>query len=620
VIAPMPSVPPTSPWSPAVSPQIHSLANLVKSKATRGGKKFVLLLGAGASLSSGVAPTWRLMQQLVDQYGADIPAGPLERRFDALWRRSPSDHRRMFLEPYLNCQPSAGYEKLALLIQQGFFDLAVTFNYDNLVEAALKNIGFTDYRVVIRGDTDVDQIARLVEEPVAGFTLLKLHGSLASTDTFLFDQGEMFVYPPAIGALFERLTKRDLIVCGYAFKDLCVMRAFAPEGGAVVCVNPDGAPDPIRSVLINRNSLEWAIRDEDGTFDNFAGALAAALLAPAQPPAKAARPASNPFKFLAAYEAGDASWFVGRKRLRQQFLSHLTQDNRTVLHVFGPPRSGKTSFVRAGVMPRLDGAGFEPLYLRCRPDLEKLLIDLAASRRPQETAPPALPAALAALAGTAAKPVVLFLDQFERLERGVQDSDAGWDPLLALFNALCACAAPELRLVFVTSEEKHFMLVLQSDLPADLRAIDRRDWVKPLTAPMISTMLRFMIKKSGLSFDPRIVAALLGELSSRREGTHPFTLAHLQAICYLLVGTSCTTWEKYQAQTSRLELERALDLAITECDIMNFLEDFPTRSERRLVRSFMQVVPEPSKRLIARFIKERFGDLLRDVAFPEPLA
>ncbi|HEV7516725.1 MAG TPA: hypothetical protein VGR07_10530, partial [Thermoanaerobaculia bacterium] len=106
-----------------VSPQIRSLANLIMAKKAAGqGKRFVLMLGAGASMDSGVRATPKLMQDLVDTYGADITGPPpldLDERFARLWRRSTPDERGLFLKPELTRQPSLGYEKLALLIKEG---------------------------------------------------------------------------------------------------------------------------------------------------------------------------------------------------------------------------------------------------------------------------------------------------------------------------------------------------------------------------------------------------------------------------------------------------------------------------------------------------------------------
>src|SRR5438309_11156633 len=103
------------------------------------GEKFVLMLGAGASMSSGVKSTPTLMEELLQQYGTDLnPADRLEDRFDKLWQRTSDRDRRMFLQPYLDHEPSVGYTKLAALIEAGYFDLALTFNCDDLGDKALQ--------------------------------------------------------------------------------------------------------------------------------------------------------------------------------------------------------------------------------------------------------------------------------------------------------------------------------------------------------------------------------------------------------------------------------------------------------------------------------------------------
>lgn len=274
--------------------RVNTLAQLMKLKRANG-SKFVLMLGAGASLSSGIKPTAGIMQELLDKYGQDLPAeGDVSDRFDPFWARSTEEQRRLFLTPYLDRQPSAGYLKLAEAVREGYFDLAITFNYDRLLSQALEQIGFRDFKEIIRGETDDTKIARLVEAPQWKFTILKLHGSLYSADTFLFDRGEMNEYPPDLEALVGRLTKRDIIVCGYGFADMCVMRAFSPQGGSVFWVNPSGAPNAAKGFLVNRRSKDYVISGELGMFDGFATALAEELFAAEKP--VAAGPRTNPFK------------------------------------------------------------------------------------------------------------------------------------------------------------------------------------------------------------------------------------------------------------------------------------------------------------------------------------
>ncbi len=85
--------------------KIQALANLIRDKKQQTGRKPVLLLGAGASLSSGVKPTKEIMEGLLDKYGQGLTGGSLRDRFDQLWARSNENERDMFLRPYLELKP-----------------------------------------------------------------------------------------------------------------------------------------------------------------------------------------------------------------------------------------------------------------------------------------------------------------------------------------------------------------------------------------------------------------------------------------------------------------------------------------------------------------------------------
>ena len=64
-----------------------------------------------------------------------------------------------------------------------------------------------------------------------------------------------------------------------------------------------------------------------------------------------------PYKGLARFEAADAADFFGRERLVAEIVARLP--GAALLAVFGPSGSGKSSLVRAGVLPAL-AAGVLP--------------------------------------------------------------------------------------------------------------------------------------------------------------------------------------------------------------------------------------------------------------------
>ena len=59
----------------------------------------------------------------------------------------------------------------------------------------------------------------------------------------------------------------------------------------------------------------------------------------------------NPYKGLAAFEPEDAEYFFGREALIEELVARLKE--RGFLAVVGPSGSGKSSLVRAGLLPAL---------------------------------------------------------------------------------------------------------------------------------------------------------------------------------------------------------------------------------------------------------------------------
>ena len=61
-----------------------------------------------------------------------------------------------------------------------------------------------------------------------------------------------------------------------------------------------------------------------------------------------------PFKGLAAFEAADSDYFCGRERLVAELVARLV--GTPLLGLVGPSGSGKSSLLRAGLLPRWPAA------------------------------------------------------------------------------------------------------------------------------------------------------------------------------------------------------------------------------------------------------------------------
>ena len=595
--------------------RVRTLAQFVKDRKDRS-DKFVLMLGAGASLSSGIKPTRALMEELVSKYYASNE-GSLDDRFDRLWEQSSKEHRLLMLEPYLSCPPSEGYRQLADLIARGYFDLVVTFNFDRLLERALDDAGFRDYKTIIRGETSTGAIAELLAAAKPRVKILKMHGGLESANYFLFSKEEMLNYPPDLENVIKQITGRDIIICGYGFADMCVIRAFnaSRDAGAIYFVNPSGAVDNIKGFLAGRRSQDKVIEGDLGKFDAFCDALYNQLCAPPAFAEQAAR--QNLFKFLDHYQEDQKPWFAGRRKLMRKVVASLESADAQVLYLWGKPRVGKTSFVRAGLIPYLDPDRYDAVYVRCRKTADPEAQLRAELERRLSTSYDGVgwPETLARAAEAAPKRLVVFLDQFERPWRAAEDADERRKAILDFVNPLVACSNQRLTVVFVVTAEP--LLKLMGETTQHGRSLHE---IPALSAIRVSHILRYAARKGGVRLDPKILSALCAEYQKSLGGkseAHAFTLMHVQTICYYLARGFEPTWQGPDGLPP--SLAAVLDSIRDDTSLLDVLEDLPS-DERRVIRSFLKVICDPTTnpRKVIAFIRKHFSDIKED-RFPEPI-
>src|SRR3954471_10987247 len=105
--------------------RIRALSQFMKDKRVAG-DRFVLMLGAGASLSSGIKPTRGLMEALVEKNGTGPPARSLEDRSNELGQSPNSARRARILKPCRDAVPAKGHRHLAEIIRSGYIDTIPT--------------------------------------------------------------------------------------------------------------------------------------------------------------------------------------------------------------------------------------------------------------------------------------------------------------------------------------------------------------------------------------------------------------------------------------------------------------------------------------------------------------
>ena len=583
--------------------KISAIAKLISANKEQYGRKCIVMLGAGASISSGVKLSRDLMEELLAKWRPDLSDGPLRDRFDDLWRSSNPNQREMILKPYLDLPPSSGFSDLARLIIQGYFDKVITFNFDQLLEKALRAEGFNDFLVVVRGECASDVYVRQqMDRDEPRVKILKMHGGIKGGDTFLYTREEMNQYPQQINEMLLDLTRGYMIVCGYSFEDQCVVRAFAQEGDSVYCANPGGAPPNLGPVLIKRYSKDWVIDKDDGKFDAFFGDLYRELTAA---PVVYAAPKANPFKFLVSYEVRDGKSFHGREDLTEDALKRFQSvPPQKLIGLFGKSKVGKTSFVRAGLIAHLDTDKFEPVYLRCQGPLDSWL-----PRAVSKICTPAAPgveAAIKALSATTSKHLVIVIDQFERVAGANPDKDPGKRQLEADLQMLNRCNCPNVSFLCVGVETTSFLSALAKG------KVDVVEVTK-LAAEAVASIIARLAQDAGIQFQADVIEALVRRYDEAPDGSREFTLAHVQAVCNILAGSSLVDMEHYEKVIS--SDEDALHVVLNVNDIVSWVEDIEDEVRRNMFRKVMKVVPVESKKLLAAYLRAHFSDLLTPPEF-----
>ena len=214
---------------------------------------------------------------------------------------------------------------------------------------------------------------------------------------------------------------------------------------------PHGAtarPVGERGVLVGRDAVGTVITTGDNNDVHVTIVVAeSSLLAQLRPPTESTGPTFNPYRGLVAFRETDLRWFFGREKLilRAWVAFQVLQRGRDprILPVLGASGSGKSSLVRAGLLPQLALQPMEelesPVVLVLRPraaplhQLAEVLKRLPQARPniegelaiPDETGSyTALHEVADARLDKAKSGLVVVVDQFEELFTECKDASA----------------------------------------------------------------------------------------------------------------------------------------------------------------------------------------------------
>ncbi len=226
---------------------------------------------------------------------------------------------------------------------------------------------------------------------------------------------------------------------------------------------------------------------------------------------------ANPYKGLAAFHESDAADFFGRDALTEQLVDQL-EDSRFLV-VVGPSGSGKSSAVRAGLVPRLRGddtyvcqmmPGQRPMH-----ELETALLRIAVDPLPTlleqlQSDRHGLSRGIQRCLPETGGELVLVVDQFEELFTLAASNDR--EAFLAALHAVATDPRSRAKIV-ITIRADFYDRPLSHPLISELVQANSVA-VTPLTSLELERAITGPAERLGVSVDPALVAELIGQATT----------------------------------------------------------------------------------------------------------
>lgn len=265
---------------------MRRLIELIRLRKKKG-ERYILLLGNGASISSGVPPWEKIIEEIIRMFGSGSTA-TREELYNILDRCTALDRVLILEEHIAGKRPSRGYGCLAQLIKNNYFFLIFTTNFDPYLEDSLMDIGLRpghDFIKLIVSVRKEEQILEALTYEKPKTKILKLHGDLLSRHIAITRE-ETFQFHEEIEKVLKTyFTQNDVIIFGHGMRDIDLNRCIRKKGRSIWYINKS-RPKPedwITQAMVVRRSANNIISNDEANFDNFFCILANAFGLPIPP-------------------------------------------------------------------------------------------------------------------------------------------------------------------------------------------------------------------------------------------------------------------------------------------------------------------------------------------------
>lgn len=233
----------------------------------------------------------------------------------------------------------------------------------------------------------------------------------------------------------------------------------------------------------------------------------------------------NPYKGLHSFEAADARDFFGREKLVQKLVKRIGENHKAArfLAVVGPSGSGKSSVVKAGVIPALwrgDIPGSDRWFVvemvpGARPldELEVALTRIAATytdnlRQQLERDRHGLLRVAGLILPNDGSELVIVVDQFEELFTLVQDEQVRAH-FLSLLHAAVTDPRSRVRVIVTLRADFYDRPLHYPELGELVRS--HMETVLPLSAEELEAAIVKPAERVGVSFEPGLAATIIAD-------------------------------------------------------------------------------------------------------------
>jgi DNA-binding SARP family transcriptional activator len=368
-----------------------------------------------------------------------------------------------------------------------------------------------------------------------------VHGALGPDAIVVDDRGDAFLWAFPLSA-DPGLPAGDVAALASLVAGAVGGDRSDPTGAGVAV---DTLPAPVRDVLAR---AEEPAGGPVVTAAGLAAALAAARTGAVDVPAVPVEAGPNPYRGLAAFRETDVDVFFGREALTDLLLARILRDRAVA--VVGPSGSGKSSVVRAGVLPRLraEGAFVATMVPGSRPlaELEIALsrvaaVELIAAADEAVSATDGLARLVRRVLPTPGADLVLVVDQFEELFTLSDPTER--DVFLAALTSAVADHDAPVRVVITLRAD--FLGAALTDPTAGPLIRDRSVMVGPLDDDELHDVVVRPAEVAGVAVEPALAAALVAD-ASRSPGSLPMVQFALTEVFAAASNRGLMTLQAYR--------------------------------------------------------------------------